>query len=454
MNLSFHGAAGEVTGSCTLVDTGQEKFLVDCGLFQGGKYAQEENFAPWRFDPREIDFLILTHAHADHCGRLPKLYADGFRGKIYATPATRDLAGLIMLDSARIIREEAMHHGTEPLYAETDAQGVSSLFWPIDYHQRTKISSEVEINFLDAGHILGSASVECRVKQRTGEKKIVFSGDLGNPPVPLIRDTEFASGADVLIIESTYGGRIHEPAELREQLLRQAIAESIGAGGVLLLPIFALERTQEVLYELSHLVETRQLPPIPVFLDSPLSIDALNVYRQYSNLFDDQAKARLALGDDLFRFPGLTLTRSVEESKTINNVKPPKLILAGSGMITGGRMIHHLKRYLDGADNTLLIISYQAEGTIGRALLDGAKEISLDGEKIPVRANIRAIGAYSSHADQPKLLHFAKELNSPAPQKVFINHGEAKSALMLADGLKQKLNLNVTIAEYGQNYEI
>ena len=454
MKLSFHGAAGEVTGSCTLVETAKTKFLIDCGLFQGSYFAHEENYGDWNFSPEEISFVVLTHAHADHCGRLPRLFADGFRGKIYCTPATRDLSELIMLDSAKLIKEEADRKGESPLYGENDVYGALALFWPIDYHQKMKLASDVEVKLYDAGHILGSAIAELSIRQGIKKKKLVFSGDLGNPPAPIVRDTEFIKGADYVVIESTYGGRIHEPAELREQLLKKAIIESIGRGGVLMIPLFALERTQEVLYELNHLSETRQLPKVPIFLDSPLAIDAVNVYKKYFADFDEQSRERMASGDDLFKLPGLTMTRTVEQSKEINKVPPPKVILAGSGMINGGRMIHHLKLYVENPKNQLLIISYQAEGTLGRALRDGAKSIGLEGQKYRVRAKVTAIGAYSSHADQPKLLHWAKEISQPVPQMVFVNHGEEKSSLMLADGLKQKLNLNTTVAEYGKEYEL
>ncbi len=454
MKLSFHGAAGEVTGSCTLIDTGKTKFLVDCGLFQGSYFTHEENYEDWNFSPAEISFVVLTHAHADHCGRLPKLFADGFRGKVYCTPATRDLAELIMLDSAKLIKEEAEKKGEAPLYVENDVYGVLALFWPIDYHKKMKLASDVELNFYDAGHILGSAIAELSIRQGLKKKRIVFSGDLGNPPAPIVRDTEFIKGADFVVIESTYGGRIHEPAELREQMLKKAILESVGRGGVLMIPLFALERTQEVLYELNHLSETRQIPKVPIFLDSPLAIDAVNVYKKYFDYFDEQSRERMSSGDDLFKLPGLTLTRTVEQSKEINKVPPPKVILAGSGMINGGRMIHHLKLYIDNPKNQLLIISFQAEGTLGRALRDGAKSIGLEGEKYRVKAKVSAIGAYSSHADQPKLLHWLKKISRPRPQLVFINHGEEKSSLMLEAGVKEKLELKTQIVEKDKAYEI
>ncbi len=454
MKISFHGAAGEVTGSCIQIKTDRTNFLVDCGMFQGSRFAREENFEDWAFDPAEIDFAILTHAHVDHCGRLPKLSVDGFKGKIYCTPATRDLAEIIMLDSAKVIKEEVMKYGGQALFKEKDVFSVMPQFWGLDYGAQQELSENVTIRFKDAGHILGSASVEVWVKDGDQTKKIVFSGDLGNPPAPIVRDTEFIDGADFVVIESTYGGRIHEPSEMRSNLLRQAILESIGKGGVLMIPTFALERTQEILYELNYLSETRQIPKVPIFLDSPLALKALDIYRRYAKLFDEESRKRIESGDDIFKFEGLELVETVEQSKKINRVSPPKVILAGSGMSNGGRIMYHLKLYLPGEKNHMLIISYQSEGSLGRQLKDGAKKVIIDGEKVIVKAKITAIGSYSSHADQPKLLHWLKAVASPAPQTVFIDHGEEKSTLMLADGIKQKLNIKTIIPEKNKIYEI
>ncbi|MFA6593918.1 MAG: MBL fold metallo-hydrolase [Candidatus Buchananbacteria bacterium] len=454
MEISFHGAAGEVTGSCILVKTKKTKFLVDCGMFQGTQFAREENFESWPFDPAEIDFVILTHAHVDHCGRLPKLYADGFKGKIYCTGATKELAEIILLDAAKVIKEEVRRHGGEILYRDKDVYGVVPLFWSLDYGQKQKLSPDTTVCLRDAGHILGSAIAEVWIKEGLKSKKIVFSGDLGNPPAPIVRDTDFIDGADYIVVESTYGGRIHEPAEMRSQILRQSILDSIGRGGVLMIPTFALERTQEVLYELNYLHETRQIPKVPVYLDSPLAIDALDIYKRYTHLFDAEAKERINSGDALFNFAGLELARTAEQSKRINRVAAPKVILAGSGMANGGRIMFHLKLYLPDNKSQLLIISYQAEGSLGRLLKDGAKRVTIDGEKVAVKAKIIAIGSYSSHADQPKLLHWLKSVDSPRPKMIFVNHGEGKSSLMLADGIRQKLGVETIIPEKDQRFTI
>lgn len=454
MKISFHGAANEVTGSCILVETKKSKFLVDCGMFQGSRFAREENFESWPFEPASIDFVLLTHAHIDHCGRLPKLYQDGFRGKIYSTAATKDLAEIILLDSAKVLKEEAMRHGQPILFKDQDVYGVMGLFWPFAYSSKEKVSSDVSIRFQDAGHILGSAIIEVWVKEGLKNKKIVFSGDLGNPPAPLVRDTTFIDGADYVVIESTYGGRIHEPAEMRSEMLKKAILDSIGRGGVLMIPVFALERTQEILYELNQLSETRQIPRVPVYLDSPLAINALDIYKKYANLFDEEAQKRMASGDDLFKFEGLQLTRTAEQSKKINHVPAPKVILAGSGMSNGGRILFHLRLYLPEVKNHMLIISYQAEGSLGRQLRDGAKKVIIDNQKVGVKAKVTAIGSYSSHADQPKLLHWLKQISRPKPELVFINHGERESAMTLADGIQTKLKIKTAIPDKGSGYEL
>ncbi len=454
MKISFNGAAKQVTGSCILLETKKTKFLIDCGIFQGGRFASEDNFKPFSFDPKEINFVILTHAHADHCARLPKLVAEGFNGKIYSTDPTRELVEIIMLDSAKVMAEEFKKYRLPPLYGEREVRKVFPLFWGLPYRKKQKLSSDVSIVFRDAGHILGSAIVEVYVREGLREKKLVFSGDLGNSPVPVVQDTEFIKGAEVVFIESTYGGKIHEPADLRVKMLRQAILETVDRGGVLMIPVFALERTQEVLYELNYLSESRQIPAVPVFLDGPLSIEAIGIYEKYHDFFDKESRSRIRDGDDLFKFPGLEYTRTVAQSKKINRTPPPKIILAGGGMLNGGRMVFHLKEYLDSSKNHLLIISYQSEGSLGRRLLRGDKEINIEGKKIRVKAKVSAIGAYSSHADQPKLLHWLKKINSPKPKVVFIGHGEEKSSLMLADGIKQKLKLNPVIIEEGKFYEV
>jgi metallo-beta-lactamase family protein len=454
MKISFHGACREITGSCNLVETGKVKFLVDCGLFQGRDFFTRKNFDPFDFDPKEIDFVLLTHAHLDHCGRLPKLYKEGFRGEIIVTPATRDLTEVILADSARVIAAEAGRLGLPPFYTEDDVLEIMERFETVEYRQEFTVIPEIKITARDAGHILGSAIFEIRINEQGQEKKIVFSGDLGNPPTPIIKDTEFIGGADAVIVESTYGGLTHEPSGERLDLLRRAVIESVGRGGVLMIPSFALERTQEVLYELNYLMENKKIPQVPIFVDSPLAIRATAVYKKYAELYDEESCRLIEAGDNLFNFPGLVYTASVEESKTINKTPPPKVIIAGSGMCTGGRMPHHLLRYLSDPKNHLLIISYQAEESLGRRLFDGEKTVTIENEKVRVRAKVSAIGAYSSHADQPKIMNWIKNIAAPGPEKIFINHGEMEKNIALKEAIEKEGSAEIFIPEYGKVYEI
>lgn len=454
MKLSFHGACREVTGSCHLVETGQTRFLVDCGLFQGGDFADKKNFGVFDFDPKSIDFVILTHAHLDHCGRLPKLCREGFAGPIYCTPPTADFTEIMLIDSARVIFEEALDKNELPLYLDRDVKKMIGQFKTVDYHRPTKLAADVTLTFFDAGHILGSAFAAIAVGRGLKKKNIVFSGDLGNPPVPLLKATESVGGADYVVMESTYGGRIHEPASLRHDMMRDIFRQTVGRGGILMIPAFSLERAQELLYELNHLVEHHEVPSVPVYVDSPLTIKATEVYQRYSALFNSESKNLIKSGDDIFQFPKLKYVRSPKLSKALNNDQKPKVIIAGSGMCNGGRIIFHLQHHLGDPKNQLLIVGYQAEGTLGRKLLEGARSVYIHHQRVNVKAKITAIGAYSAHADQPKLLHWVKQISKPKPKKIFLIHGEYKAAMMVADGLKQKLNIESVVPEYGQTYEI
>lgn len=454
MKITFCGAAQEVTGTCILIETNSEKFLIDCGLFQGTEFATDDNAKPFIFNPSEINFVLLSHAHADHCARLSKLVNEGFAGKIYATEPTIDLAQIIMEDAAGVMAIEAGNKHQEPIYQVEDIEKVMPLFSSVKYQEKIQITENISARFVDAGHILGSAQIEVLVKEDGVEKKIAFTGDLGNAPVPLVCDPDSITGADIAITESTYGGRVHEPAELRTQLLSEVILDSVAKGGTLIIPAFSLERTQELLYELKHLLEEKKIPNVPMFVDSPLSIKAIAIYKKYIPYFDDQAQKIAQSGQDLFMFPGLKYTNSVDESKGINSVEPPKIIIAGAGMCNGGRVLYHLKLNLPNKNSKVLIISYQAKNTLGRELLDGAKKIKIQKETVAVRATIKAIGAYSSHADHPRLVSWVSKLVDPKPDHVFIVHGEEKNNLMLKGGIRQKTGIEATIAQRDQVYEV
>lgn len=454
MKISFHGACDGVTGSCHLVDTGTTKFLVDCGLFQGNQFAEKNNYADFGFNPKDVDFVILTHAHLDHCGRLPKLYNQGFSGPIYSTAPTRDFTEIILRDSARIIFEEARQQQHEPLYLDRHIGPTMKNFKILKYHQPKKVAKDVSFEFYDAGHILGSAFVDIIVNHSGKKERLVFSGDLGNPPVPLLKPTEFVSGADYVILESTYGGRTHEPSKERHNKLRDILTSTINRGGVLMIPTFALERTQELLYELNHLVENREVPLVPVYVDSPLAIKATDIYKKYQNLYNNESQKLISTGDDIFYFPKLRYTKTSHQSKEINKNDDAKIIIAGSGMANGGRILFHLKKYLSQKKNQLLIIGYQAEGTLGRKLLDGYSPVDILDSPVKVKANIQAIGAYSAHADQPKLINWVKKISKPKPKSIFLVHGETESKIALAKKIKNSLKLSCVIPDCHQDFDL
>lgn len=453
MKISFHGACREVTGSCILVETKKTKFLVDCGMFQGEDFVSSRNFDEFDFKASEIDFVLLTHAHIDHCGRLPKLFKDGFRGKIYCTAATRDLTVLMLTDSAKIISSEALSHGMEPFYSENDVLFVSKLFKDLPYNEEIVVAGDVKIKLGNSGHVLGSSFFEVWVKENKKEKKLVFSGDLGNSPARIIRDLDFVAGADLVFIESTYAGQEHESREEGIKQIRKAVIECIKNKGTLMIPIFALEKVQEILYELNSLVENKKIPYVPMFLDSPLAIKATEIYKNYEYLYDKESTELIVSGDDLFDFSGLEFTLSSQQSKTINNLRPPKVVLAGGGMCMGGRIQYHLKFNLDDPNSHVLLVAYQVKGSLGRKLMTGHKTVVIDNVTVPVRAKISTINSYSAHADHGALLSWLKRIKNPKPQHVFVVHGEEESNIKFRDDASKKIKTNFIIPEYGQAYE-
>ncbi len=424
MTIQFLGAAGEVTGSCYYIEAANSRFLVDCGMFQGTDSAEQKNHHAWPFDPASIDFILLTHAHFDHCGRIPKLYHDGFRGKVYATHATSELAALILADAANVMFHEAKIHHFHPLYTLNEAKAVNVLYRPVQYNTQVHVAPEISVTFKDAGHILGSSIIEVR----TEGKIVVFSGDLGNYPVPLMNQPSIIKEADVLMLESTYGDRLHDHANRVEEL-KKAVLDTVERHGTLLVPAFALERTQEILYHFNELHETKAIPDIPIFVDSPLAIEATAVFRRYENLFDGEAKAHTDHGDDLFSFPHLKYCTTVEESKAINFVPAPKVIIAGSGMMNGGRILHHLLHYGTDKNTIVCIVGFQVPGSVGRKLLEGEHHVHVMHEWIDVAAEVRNISAFSAHADQSQLLEWISGFERLG--EVFIIHGEEEPGEVL-----------------------
>ncbi|MBU1177790.1 MBL fold metallo-hydrolase [Patescibacteria group bacterium] len=449
MKLTFHGGAQVVTGACYLLETKEAKILVECGLFQGRREWQELNYEDFPFNPAEIDFVLITHSHMDHIGRLPKLVKDGFKGKIITTNPSRDFSHLFLLDSAHLQIEEAREIGQDPLYSEIDVETSMKLFAGVDYGGKIDLAGDVKCRFTDAGHILGSAIIEIWADG----KKIVFTGDLGNPPVPILKPTELVDKADYVVIESAYGDRSHETAEKRQNLLEDAIEDVVAKKGVLMIPAFAMERTQEVLYEMNELVEQSHVPAVPIFVDSPLAIKATGVYRRYEEYFNQEAIRRINSGDDIFKFPGLTMTASSQESRQINDIPNPKVIIAGSGMSTGGRILFHEKLYLSDPNSMLLIVGYQVEGTLGRKILEGAKEVMIKNEKVPVKARILAVGGYSAHADQPRLMSWLDHIKRPV-QNVFVVQGEEGPASVLAQKVSDELGIMATVPKLGEEVEL
>jgi len=451
MKITFLGATGEVTGSCYLLEDKKTKILVDCGLFQGGRFCDNKNFEVFPFDPKTIDAVVITHAHVDHTGRIPKLVREGFRGKIIATPPTLDFAHLLLLDSEGLLEKEAKYHHCPVIYTMEDVENASKRFYPLSYNTPLALSENLSVTLRDAGHILGSSIIE--ITSRAPRRKLVFSGDLGNTPAPLLQSKAKISEADYLVVESTYGDRLHEDIDTRKNLLEDIIEETIGKGGVLMIPAFAMERTQEILYEINELVEHHRIPKTPVFVDSPLAIKATRIYKEYEGYYNKSATDLIRSGDDIFKFPGLRFTEMTEESKSINNVPAPKIIIAGSGMSNGGRILHHEKLYLSDPKSTLLIIGYQVHGSLGRALLEGAKQVTIFGEKIEVKATVRAIGGYSAHADQRGLLEWIDPMRLSL-KKVFLVHGEEQSRERLGQRLKDELALSVALPKREESFTL
>jgi metallo-beta-lactamase family protein len=456
MQITCHGAAGFVTGSCHLVETESTRFLIDCGMYQGNKALNRKNFEPFGFQPADIDFVISTHAHIDHCGLLPKLVKYGFHGTIYASPATADLLPIMLQDSAYIQEKDTEHENRrrlrkgqserEPLYGMEDAEKTCDLIKVLEYNTSLTVSEEITIRFRDAGHVIGSCIVELFTTAKdTRETKTVFSGDLGQWDVPIIEDPTFIWNSDYVFIESTYGDRVHERSGSRKEQLYEHILKTYRKGGKLFIPCFALERTQELLYTLSELMtEEPDYPPMDVYLDSPLAIKITDVFKKHPDTYDEEARART---DKPFDFPGLICTPSVDESRRANTMEGPAIIIAGSGMCTAGRIRHHLKHGIWDPKNTVLFVGYQAPGTLGRILLDGADEIKMMGMKLAVKADISRIGSFSAHADRDELTGWLSAFREK-PKTVFLIHGENDTLVNFSEHLTS-LGFNTTIPEQG-----
>ncbi len=451
MKITFYGGAKTVTGANYLLDHGDIKIIIDCGLNQGSKYAEDMNYEKFTYDPTQINFVFITHSHMDHIGRLPQLYKEGFRGTVYATEPTKEIMAVAYPDALEKMTSEANDRGQEPLYGEKETLGVLALTKGIKYKEKINLGSGLGAMLHDAGHILGSSMVEIN----DGNSRTIFSGDLGNPPMPLLNPPDYVEGVDYAIIESTYGSRIHEDKPQRRILLQEIIRDTISRSGVLMTPSFAIERTQEILFEIDGLIDSGKIPRVPVFLDSPLAINITHIYQKFPEYLNKNAMEIIRNEGGLYSFPWLKFTSTVQESKSINNISGPKIIIAGSGMSNGGRILHHEQRYLSDPKSTLLIVGYQAEGTLGRRILDGAKEVKIFGETVPVKCLVRAIGGYSAHADQPGLLKFLTLANKGRTlKKAFCVQGEEDSATVLAEKAKTDLKIDAVVPSQGESFEL
>ena len=455
-SLTFMSGVGSVTGANFLMDVPLGfKILIDCGLIQGEKVAMEENNKPFAYNPWEIGALMVTHAHLDHVGRIPKLVKEGFVGPIYSTPETRDLAELVLKDAVGILSSEALQQSREPLYTIDDVSRVFPLWKTIQYHENFSVCEDVDVYLKDAGHILGSAMIEMSVKFNSGDRKmkILFTGDLGNAPAPILKENEPIGNVDYVVIESVYGDRNHEPKEERTAKFEKVIKKSIEKGGTLVIPAFSIDRTQVLLFELNNLVEQGRIPSVPVFVDSPMAITATQIYKSSPNLFNDKVREQIKNGDSIFSFPRLEYTTSTSESNNIERIRGAKIILAGSGMSVGGRVINHEMNYLPDSRNTILLVGYQTAGSLGRQLADGVKKVKIRDEQIEVKAEIETLYGYSAHMDSDHLVGFISDAGSNL-KKVFVAMGEPKSSMHLAQRINDELGTKAIVPEIGTKYSL
>lgn len=446
MHITFLGAAREVTGSSFLLETSGKKILLDCGFYQGQIMAEERNYAPFPFDPKSIDFLIICHAHLDHVGRIPKLVREGFGGKIFSTAPTKEICELVFEDNYKLMMEESRRDEHQPLYHQEDILASMLLFETLSYDRELEIASGVKLLFKNAGHILGSAVAALSCENR----KLVYSSDLGNSPSVLLNPPETFDAADFVICESTYGARIHEDLARRSQKLTEIIEKTIATAGVLLIPTFAIERAQELLHDIEHFCTVKSCAIPTFYLDSPLAEKVTKVFEKYPEFLSRKVNSEHNF--DIFGLSRVKITSTVSESKEIEFANPPKIIMAGSGMMNGGRILYHLQNYIEDPKNTVLVVGYQARGTLGRRLLDGAEEVKIFGKKYAVGANIRAIGSYSAHADSPQLLSWLSKISGV--KKVFLVHGESDQSLAFSEMVKNKLSLVCEVPQQGETYEL
>ena len=474
MNITFLGAAKTVTGSNFLVEAAGKKFLVDCGMYQGKAALEMENSEEFLYNVSEIDFMLLTHAHIDHSGRIPKLYNEGYRGPIYAHRATVDLCSIMLPDSGHIQETEVewknrkrLRAGLEPLpplYTAEEAAKCLEIFRPVEYDTIIDVADNIQVRYNDAGHMLGSSIIEIWVTENGKTEKIVFTGDIGNNDIPLLDSPTMIDDADYLVMESTYGSRLHMRNDDKAKIFLDVVSETLDHGGRVVIPSFAVGRTQEILYEIDKIKDShkddeefqrkyQQLMKTPVFVDSPLAISATEVFKKNTDLFEEEVQEKLRHGDHPLEFPGLQFTRTADESKALNETYYPSIIISASGMCDIGRIKHHLKHNLWNPSSTILFVGYQAPGTLGRTIVDGADKVKIFGEEISVNARIEYIEGYSGHADQEWLLNFVYSFIKK-PKHIFLVHGEEESEEVLKGLIEKNTQIPVTIPSFGEKYEV
>lgn len=467
MNITFYGAAKTVTGSCTMVEAAGKRFLVDCGMFQGKVTDQMLNYDDFPFDISSIDFVILTHAHIDHSGRIPKLYKAGYTGPIYATNATVDLCSIMLADSGHIQEKEiewvnkkrrrAGKKENEPMYTAQDGIDSMKLFKGVDYNEKVTIDENISFTLVDAGHMLGSSIVLLDIAENGKTERVVFTGDLGNKNMPIIKDPTYIERADHLIMESTYGNRLHGKMEDQSEKFIDILFRTVERGGNLIIPSFAVGRTQEILYEINKYAAKEEykdkLKNIPVYVDSPLAVNATKIFEENPEYYDEDALEYLLKGDNPIEFDNLHLITTSDESRALNEDPTPKVIISASGMCEVGRIKHHLKHNLYRPECTVLFVGYQATGTLGEKIQTGADVVKIFGEEIAVKAEIEYLDAFSGHADRDGLLEFIEKMQDK-PKNIFINHGEFISQQVLKNYITEKFNIPVTIPNYEDTYTI
>ena len=474
MNITFLGATKTVTGSNFLVEAAGKKFLVDCGMYQGQAKDEMENEEPFLYNVQDIDFMLLTHAHIDHSGRIPKLYNEGYRGPVYATKATCELCGIMLPDSGHIQEQENEWKNKKrkrkgqktlpPLYTAEDAIKCLEIFRPVKYDEIIDIDENIHVRFNDAGHMLGSSVIEIWVKEEGKITKTVFTGDLGNNNIPLLSEPTMIEDADYLVMESTYGDRLHVDTENKAELFLNIVAETIEKGGTVVIPSFAVGRTQEILYELNLIKLEKMKDPkfrreyeilmkTPVYVDSPLAISATEVFKNNEEIFDEETQKIIESGDNPLEFPGLKFTKTADESKALNESTEASIIISASGMCEVGRIKHHLKHNIWNPNSCILFVGYQAPGTLGRKIVDGAKTVKIFGEEFSVNARVEYIEGYSGHADQQWLLNFIYSFIKK-PKHIFLVHGEPNGQLVLKDKIIENTGIGVTIPDFGEKYTL